>query len=357
MKRNLLLVCCLLFCVGHLFAQTFSDTTDNNKAVVQLLSCTYSQSSLIHRQPVLENSEDWSASIEMAEAQEGVEYTCTFIAKKNMQDAGVAVAFELGNWSSDNYVMIPASVYNGNRQRIVYREYATGLDKSDFHQPGLALTSNPIPHLSSEFGAASLIDINTSNTATPAIVCLERQAKRGILLFTDQGIRWNNQILDHGLRVEESADRSRASFVISAPGVRGKKPEFIGFSESPDRGISVQKGDTICVRVGWKSFPCADVPQLLTHFMQDRKTRYNTEPVRDLMPMSVVFSKMIKNIDERFYEDDNVSFYCPENANWMSYGWVGGLMNTYPILSLNDAMHTHQVQQTFYYSLTNVKGK
>ena len=139
--------------------------------------------------------------------------------------------------------------------------------------------------------------------------------------------------------------------------VRGKKPEFIGFSESPDRGISVQKGDTICIRVGWKSFPCADVPQLLTHFMQDRKTRYNTEPVRDLMPMSVVFSKMIKNIDERFYEDDNVSFYCPENANWMSYGWVGGLMNTYPILSLNDAMHTHRVQQTFDFSLTNGKGK
>ena len=51
--------------------------------------------------------------------------------------------------------------------------------------------------------------------------------------------------------MEANADRSRASFVISAPGVRGKKPEFIGFSASPDRVLSVQKGDTICILVGW----------------------------------------------------------------------------------------------------------
>lgn len=49
-----------------------------------------------------------------------------------MQQAGVAVAFDERARSSDNYVMIPSSVYNGNRQRIVNREYATGLDKTDY---------------------------------------------------------------------------------------------------------------------------------------------------------------------------------------------------------------------------------
>ena len=38
-----------------------------------------------------------------------------------------------------------------------------------------------------------------------------------------------------------------ASFVVSAPGVREKKPEFIGFSPSPDRGLAIRKGDEITI--------------------------------------------------------------------------------------------------------------
>jgi len=32
-----------------------------------------------------------------------------------ISSAGVAVAFDFASWSADNYVLIPASVYNGNR--------------------------------------------------------------------------------------------------------------------------------------------------------------------------------------------------------------------------------------------------
>ena len=37
----------------------------------------------------------------------------------------------------------------------------------------------------------------------------------------------DGRVYDHGLIVEESRNRDRASFVISAPGVRERKPEFI----------------------------------------------------------------------------------------------------------------------------------
>ena len=82
-----------------------------------------------------------------------------------MTDAGVAVAFDRYSWTSDNYVLLPASVYNGNRQRIVFRDYATGLDKTDFGHKDLALTSNPIPQLSPEFGATSRLEVNVSNVS------------------------------------------------------------------------------------------------------------------------------------------------------------------------------------------------
>lgn len=253
--------------------------------------------------------------------------------------------------------MIPSSVYNGNRQRIVNREYATGLDKTDYFRRDLALTSNPIPQLSPEFGAESRLEVLTNNAATPAIAYLERSQKRGTILLTDQGIEWNGQILDNALIVEESKDRSTASFVISAPGVREKKPEFIGFSQSPDRGINVRKGDQITLRITKLTFYCESVPELLDQFMQQRKSHTGGPAPRNLMPMSEVLDRMVKNIDERYYQGEKWEYYCPENADWMSYGWIGGLMNTYPVLALGDAEHERRVRNTFNFALPRAKGK
>ena len=195
-----------------------------------------------------------------------------------------------------------------------------------------------------------------NNTATPAIACLKRKQKRGLLLLTDQGIERNGKVLDHGLIVEESRDRSVASLVVSAPGVRSRKPEFIGFSESPDRGITVHKGETIQLKLTILDFPCEDVPELLAYFARNRKIHTKTAAPRDLMPMSEVFSQMVRNIDERYYEGAEGSFYCPENADWMSYGWVGGLINTYPMLGLGDAVHAARVRHTFDFALPRAKG-
>ena len=41
----------------------------------------------------------------------------------------------------------------------------------------------------------------------------------------------------------------------------------------------------------------------------------------------------------------------------MSYGWIGGLMNTYPMLALGDAEHLERVAHTFDFSLPRAKGK
>ena len=81
------------------------------------------------------------------------------------------------------------------------------------------------------------------------------------------------------------------------------------------------------------------------------------EAPRNLMPMSEVLNRMVKNIDERYYIGEGVEFYCPENANWMSYGWVGGLMNTYPMLALDDDEHFRKVSNTFDFALPNGKGE
>ena len=334
-------------------AQHWLPDSRNVKSPYRLLECTYDGPQLVKSDNA---GADWSVNRQVTESEDGKVYIFTFTALRNMENAGIAIAFDEDEWSSDNYVMIPASVYNGNRQRIVNRDYATGLDKTDYYRKDLALTSNPIPQLSPEFGAKSRLEVLVNNTATPAMTYLKRAQHQGTILLTDQGIEWKGQMLDYGLVVEESRDRSHASFVISAPGVREKKPEFIGFSKSPDRGIAVDKGEQITVKVTRIDFYCEDVPALLERFMKYRKTHTRTEAPRNLMPMSEVLTRMVKDIDERYHKGSQWEYYCPENADWMSYGWIGGLMNTYPMLGLGDTEHERKVLNTFDFALLRAKG-
>lgn len=340
------------------FSQDWLPQKRDKNVLFRLLDCQYEGAKLVHSSTIGGRSDNWDVKQEVLQKKGAneVTYLFTFKAKRAMKDAGVAVAFDAYNWSSDNFVMIPAVVYNGNRQRIVNREYATGLDKTDYYRKDLALTSNPIPQLSPEFGANSQLEVNISNTSTPLMAYLDRKQQQGVFLFTDQGITWKNEVKDHALIIEESRDRSLASFVVSAPGVRSRKPEFIGFSESPDRGISVAPGDELQIRVTRIVFPAMDVPQLYAHFMQERKLHVKETAPRNLMPMSEVFTRMAKNIDERYYTKDNIGFYCPENADWMSYGWVGGLINTYPMLAMADKVHFDRVSHTFNFALPRGRG-
>ena len=304
-----------------------------------------------------DTNKEWEVQTKKQNITDGELFVFRFKALKDMPESGVAVAFDQYNWTSDNYVMIPASVYNGNRQRIVNRRYATGIDPSDYNMPDLALTSNPIPQLYPDFGCQSRLEISVCNTASPIIAILDRQKDEGILLLTDQGIERDGQTIDHGLIVEEALDRSIASFVVSAPGVREKKPEFIGFSRSPDRGLRIRRGDEITIRVTRLTYPCRNVPDLLEHFMHNRKRHIKCAPPRNLIPMSEVLSIMNRNIDMRYFKNDSVEFYRPETADWMSYGWIGGLINTYPMLALGDNEHLRRVACTFNFALPRAKGK
>ncbi|WP_071134953.1 glycoside hydrolase family 76 protein [Millionella massiliensis] len=349
-----------LACLASLLISTAAAQSDwlprtpDPSRTFRLLDCRYDKARLQSATEITPNSAAWTVDVQNSGDSS---YVFTFRARQALRDAGVAVAFDQYGWSSDNYVMIPSVVYAGNRQRIVNRQYATGLDATDYYRRDLALTSNPIPQLSPEFGAPSRLEVLVCNAATPAITWLDRKNHNATILLTDQGIERDGEVKDHALIVQESLDRDIASFVISAPGVRELKPEFIGFSPSPDRGISVQPGDSIVIRVTRLNFPANDVPQLLARFMHDRKRHTAPTTPRNLMPMSEVHQRMIRNIEERYHVSPVGEYYCPENADWMSYGWIGGLMNTWPMLALDDTMHLRRVANTFDFALLRGYGE
>ncbi|WP_297829885.1 hypothetical protein [uncultured Rikenella sp.] len=348
-------LCLLIFsvCSAQARGSWLPERPDPTKQI-RLLDCRYDGPVLVRAEEIDPADGNWEVAVACSDDSS---CTFTFRALRDMADAGVAVAFDCYGWSSDNYVMIPAAVYGGNRQRIVNRSYATGLDATDYGRRDLALTSNPIPQLSPEFGATSRLELLVCNASTPAIAWLDRANRQGTILLTDQGIERDGEVKDHGLMVEESPDRSIATFVISAPGVRERKPEFIGFSPSPDRGVSIRKDDEITIRVTRLDFEAGGVPDLLACFMRERKRHMPTAMPRNLMPMSEVRRRMERNIESRYHVGAAGEYYCPENADWMSYGWIGGLMNTYPMLAAGDTLRLRRVVHTFDFGLLKGCGE
>lgn len=276
------------------------------------------------------------------------------------KSAGVAVAFDFADWSTGNYVLIPGAIYNGNRYRTVGRGYAQGLDPRDHYRKDLPLTQSDVPRLSDAAGTRSKLEVSACNVTTPAICVFDVKAGRGFILLAEQAARdasgdfirkANGEIIDNVFAIEEDAGRTHATLVVSAPGVRERKPEFIGFGASPDRGIDLKTGDSITLRLRVYSFATPDIPGLLERFMAVRKETTGPNHPRCLAPASQVEKWMTDRIDSRFYNGATAKFYCPENATWIAFGWVGGWMDTFPMLALGDATRLERASQTFDYGL------
>lgn len=271
--------------------------------------------------------------------------------------AGVGAAFDFSQWDATNYVMIPASIYNGNRNKIEHRGYCTGFEKEDFYNKDIPQITTELPQLSPLADVVSKIEVSACNAATPAMCFYDRRTKKAFILLTEQGIHKGDSVLDNGFMIEESRDRSHASFVVTAPGVREHKPEFIGFGQSPDHGINWKTGDEITLRLRVYSFDTPDIPGLLEKFMTIRKEVTGINHPNALIPFSEITRLMTRQIDKRWSEKSNFKYYVPENSEKICIGWIGGLMNTYPMLVLNDEMHLDRVIKTFDFAIPAIAGR
>ena len=67
---------------------------------------------------------------------------------------------------------------------------------------------------------------------------------------------------------------------------------------------------------------------------------------------------MTKRIDSRWHEGPAGQYYGDSNCGDICLGWVGGLMNTYPMLyAFGDAIHRERVIKTFDFIIPAALGK
>ncbi len=300
----------------------------------------------------------WKYTISsMSQMEDGaLQFDAKFKLEQGMENStSVAVSFNFSDWSTGNYVLIPGAVYDGNRFPVLKSGYMPPYPPYMYFNKNLPLTFSDDPRLALYKDEPSKIELLTWSTATPAMSFLSKEKHQGFIVLTHS----KTKLGISGLTVEENSDRSKATFSVTAPGVRKYIAGFGDFRESHDKAHNWKEGEEVKMQFYVYVFPAKNIPAFLETWMNQRKSLLGQTPQYYVAPMSAIF-KYSKHLTDKghFHDAPYASIYFPEgNDTCFQLGWVGGMMDTYPMLSLNDSLHLSRVANTIDFVVNKMQGK
>ncbi len=283
------------------------------------------------------------------------------------KDAGVSVNFSFKNWDPDNYIIMPAAAYRGNKFEVRKYSYPPFFKKGEY-DANKPITITDIPRLNKHSGDSKM-ELTTGDLSTPAVGVYFPEINKGLWILTEQTSRFGN----YGLTFKENKNRTEAEFSISAPCVREKWYRFgaIRLTNSEETGAAWKEGDKVSIKCKVFVFDDIQSPaELNAQFLAIRKLAGHSGRV-DQLPFSKAFGIMEEN-ENRENWDKNLGYYTLGgngwNTNWQ-LGWVGGCIVTHPLALIgstvsqkraftnyNTIITKTQAQSGFYYSCGNGKG-
>lgn len=255
------------------------------------------------------------------------DYVFTWVLKKgNASAVSFSVDFEFDRWTPDNYVFVPAIVYDGNRfntKDIGYPPF--WYDKNEWRVDMPTTVTSSQPSLGTKQEKSKAIELTSGNASTPLMAYFSERDHKAWMVQTHQG----NDLGDYGLTISENENRSKASFSITAPATRT--------GNNADIPANVQEGDTVSIACRMYDFKAKRLSDMMNRFMDVRRT-YNKHVRKEAVPYSKVWDLM-NNLYQTRRWDERIDMYwlsdVGERATWnfiWQLGWVGGGQATYPLL-------------------------
>ncbi|MEX6689529.1 hypothetical protein QTN47_18620 [Danxiaibacter flavus] len=267
--------------------------------------------------------------------------------------SSASLNFNFAQWSRENYVLVPAIVYNGNRYQSIGDGYNPPYPGSMYYNPRVPLTISNNPRLAIEKNKASLLELQTGNAATPAMCFFSPKKKKAFIILTQQQTQWGN----NGLTIAENAAQDSCLFSINIPAVRKLAPGFGDFHKSGDKAPDWKAGDEVTLRFRVYVFDASDIPSVLKKFMEVRKTVTGANQPRNQLPMSALLNMATGICSNNWRTFPVGSYYLPENSKDFQLGWVSGMMNSYPMLALNNEVERNRVTQELDFVVNKLQGK
>jgi len=283
----------------------------------------------------------------------GVDLTLKWTVTSGTVDAAaVGITATWTRWSADDYLLIPAAGYSGNRY-----PRSPGIDKADptdhhsisvspiprLHPDGEPAEASPFNRWNSGFpGGRSRIQLLAGDASTPMLAL--RHGDTGVAIITDQETRSGQ----NGLSIVENAARNQAVMAIMAPGVR--EEVLYQNRESRDTGAVLRSGDTVRQRMVVHVFPTPDIPALLARVFDLRHELAGHPRQRHDLPFATAFAMQErKHNRENWVEEEgyySVGMRESSPQDWQT-GWVGGPNSAYALLVEGDALSTQRALRCF----------
>ncbi len=278
--------------------------------------------------------------------KDACDYVFTYkLLSGEARQTAVAIEFTFPEWHSENFVFVPAAVYDGNKfsvKQVSYPPY--WYDPSEWRLD-MPTTTNEQPSLGTGPGPGK-IEIETGNAATPLMAFHAPEERQGWILLTEQGSRLGN----YGMTIEEDSTRTSARFTLSAPAVRTFRVGYSGYGPSEDHAADWQAGDSLSIHLRIYRFRAPERTDLMHRFLSVRKALNPSERIETL-PLSEMYRQVNRLFQEERWDEtiDMFSLSKPGpgrtwNQIWQ-LGWVGGGQATLPMLMHGTPMEKERARR------------
>ena len=299
----------------------------------------------------------WIKTWKVPGCQDAIDFIARFeLVEGVAKQANAGIIFAFDDWSADNYVLMPAAVYNGNRfesRKMKYPPLVT--DAANIGSDVSTIVSD-IPRLNLHEGRSE-IQLLARDLATPAIGFYAPKTEKGFWCLNDE----HTQHGPVGIFIKENDDRSRGEITITSPGVR-EDVQYTGCntqSVSEDRGADLQTGDEVVLRMRLFVFDCPEIQSLYDYFIKIRKDLTGSVSLKYELP----FSEAWKILEEKYNRDNwkkDKGFYAvgigdSPSQTWQ-IGWVGGMMATYPLIFTGNEISRRRALRNFDFVFPKGQG-
>ena len=251
------------------------------------------------------------------------------LVKGIANSVAVGIEIEIAEWSTKNFVLVPAAVYGGNRFTAVSGKYPPSVP-AEFQRPDAPNIVADITRLSIGPGP-SFIELLTGNMSTPAIGFVAPARGVGFLLLTTQRSRLGN----HALILEESGDRNHATIRLTAPGIRRLRSTIDARLPAHDTAADWQAGEEVTVHFRLHHFPAYRPQDLFDRLATARKSIAGLDNPRHVFPFSATWDMLETHFNDQNWNESRGVYMdgLPYDVDSVSeFGWTGGGMVTQALL-------------------------
>jgi len=262
-------------------------------------------------------------------------------------NASVSVDISFKEWSKENYVLMPAAVYNGNRYPAVVMDYMPF-----FNDPAQLGLNNPIllsdqPRLNYRDGF-SRIQERSGSMSVPCLGFRSEKSKSGFFICFQQAGDYG----DYGIDIEENSARDIATITLTSPVVREIQRHWLCRMDavpSTDKTVNFKAGDKIKISFIIDLFKCPSIQTLFDELSDLRTKNYPSVEKPDLIPFSAIFPIQENKFNrENWRESGYYAVGVTDDffQDWQ-IGWVGGMITTLPLLAEGNKETRERVLRNF----------